>query len=57
MYSRLRIVERAGKLYELLAPFSGHLVAAPGTVFGTVGTEDITREITECRGALAASCG
>jgi tetratricopeptide (TPR) repeat protein len=34
--SRLRIVERAGELYELLAPFSGQIAAAPATVFGTV---------------------
>jgi hypothetical protein len=36
VFSRLRLVERAGELYELLAPFSGQLAAAPGTVFGTV---------------------
>ena len=34
--SRLGISERASELYELLAPFSGQLAAAPGTVFGTV---------------------
>jgi hypothetical protein len=36
VYSRLCLVDRAGELYELLAPFSGQLAAAPGTVFGTV---------------------
>jgi tetratricopeptide (TPR) repeat protein len=34
--SRLRVVESARELYELLTPFSGQLAAAPGTVFGTV---------------------
>ena len=33
--SRLRLLERARELYELLAPFSGELAAPPGTVAGT----------------------
>lgn len=34
--SRLRIVDRAAELYELLAPFSGQLAAPPSTVSGTL---------------------
>jgi len=33
--SRLRAVDRAGELYELLAPFSGHLVVAAAHVLGS----------------------
>jgi hypothetical protein len=33
--SRLRVLERAGELYELLAPFSGQIAAAPAMVFGS----------------------
>ena len=34
--SRLAIVDRAGELYELLAPFSGQLAATPPAVYGTI---------------------
>jgi hypothetical protein len=34
--SRLAIVDRAGELYELLAPFSGQLATTPPSVYGTV---------------------
>jgi class 3 adenylate cyclase/tetratricopeptide (TPR) repeat protein len=33
--ARLGVVDRAGELYELLAPFSGQVVAAPASAFGT----------------------
>ena len=33
--SRLRILDRAGELYELLAPFSGQLAGAGGHVLGS----------------------
>jgi predicted ATPase len=36
--SRLRVVDRAAELYELLAPFSGQLVAAPAMVLGTIAS-------------------
>ena len=34
--SRLAIVERAGELYELLAPFSDQLAATPPSVYGSI---------------------
>ena len=34
--SRLAIVDRAGELYELLAPFSGQLAATPPAVYGSI---------------------
>jgi hypothetical protein len=33
--SRLRVLERAGELYELLAPFSGQIAASVAMVFGS----------------------
>ena len=33
--SRLRLADRSGELYELLAPFAGQLAAPPGNVRGT----------------------
>jgi AAA ATPase domain/Adenylate and Guanylate cyclase catalytic domain len=33
--SRLGVVDRAGKLYELMAPFSGQIAALPSMVFGS----------------------
>jgi hypothetical protein len=46
--SRLRVVERAGELYELLATFAGQLAATPGNVFGT---------LAGALGALAGTLG
>jgi hypothetical protein len=34
--SRLRVVDRAGELYELLAPFSGQLAVSGAHVYGTI---------------------
>jgi class 3 adenylate cyclase/tetratricopeptide (TPR) repeat protein len=34
--SGLRMVDRAGEVYELLTPFSGQLAGSAGTVFGTI---------------------
>ena len=34
--SRLGIVDRAGELYELLAPFSGQFAATPPSVYGSI---------------------
>ena len=34
--SRLRLADRAGELYEILAPFSDRLAGNPASVFGTV---------------------
>jgi class 3 adenylate cyclase/tetratricopeptide (TPR) repeat protein len=34
--SRLRVVDRARELYDLLAPFSGQLAVSPGLVWGTI---------------------
>jgi class 3 adenylate cyclase len=45
---RLRLVERAGELYELLAPFSGNVAAAGGLISGSIDW---------AAGALAATLG
>ena len=48
VFSRLAIVDRAGELYELLAPFSGQLAATPPSAYGTIawalGTLAATQE-------------
>ncbi len=48
VFSRLTIVDRAGELYELLAPFCGQLAATPPSAYGTtawaLGTLAATQE-------------